>query len=112
MSRFQSFFANAARHLNAHVGEDVVYTPRGGSARTVKGLVRRTPHAPDGGPVITIDVADHATEGIEPDDTGLIGGSIAVAIRLGQTAATFVIEQPNPVEQDAGMVRIALFRTR
>ena len=95
--------------VDGSFGESVTYTPRGGSARTISVVVDRNPEVEA---VIVIEARNHATLGISPTETGFIGGTVSVPMRVGETAVDFDVEQPNPIEQDAGIVRIALNRMR
>lgn len=95
-------------------GESIVYKPKGGTARTIRALVSRQPDqtAPEAQqmrrPVIEVEVANHPTTGIDAADAGLIGGTITLAIRRGGEATAIVIQAPNPIGTDAGMVRLKL----
>jgi hypothetical protein len=94
--------------------ESVTYTPHNGTARTINALVERNADRfprqfkEARMPALMIYVSNDATTGIEPDDVSMIGGTVSVSVRKGGTAEALMIQRPNPITQDAGMVGIAL----
>lgn len=99
-------------------GEDVIYTPYGGSARTIKAIVKRNPDAqigPDGealAPLLEITVENHATRGISTATMNGHGADkVTVAVRKGETARQLGVYLPPPGGRrthDAGMISLDL----
>jgi hypothetical protein len=118
MSDATDLFADAFTDvLIGERGESVIYTPLRGTARTISAIVTRDMDAPiseiGGGnpgnsPRLVVEVRNDGTLGIVSSDTALIGGTISVAERVGQTAKALTIRPPNPFYHDAAIVRIHL----
>ena len=114
MSFEQSILADDAGGFLDIWGESIVYTPRGGSPRTITAVVDRMPRArmDNAGnvyrPSLTLAFKNHATTGILATDSACSGGTIAVAVRLGDTASTIAIPPGNPTMGDTGMVEVTL----
>jgi hypothetical protein len=89
--------AAASGGLLAHAGESVVYTPAGGVPRTILAIVTREPVAAIEGAGgvrryrYTLKVRRHATAGILPTETGLVGGTIALTSYPGGPTVTMPI---------------------
>ena len=101
-------------------GEDVVYTPSGGTPRTIKADVDRNPpagiaEAPQGGvaPVAIVEVANRQSStttdtdgvgGISSSELNCGGDTLTLARRVGQTATARPITRL--VGHDAGMLKL------
>lgn len=94
-------------------GESVVYTPDGGSDRTINAVVDRSPprplpEQPRGNPsrMIEVWVANDSTRGIAASELKLKDDTITVSDRLGKSATAHRIVQL--IEADEGMLRLKL----
>jgi len=93
--------------------ETVVYTPLGGSPRTITVNVDRQPpeRLGDEGrvyrPMMEIDVANSATTGISATELNTGGDSITIAYPKGGTVEAHRIIGAI-ITQDAGMIRLEL----
>lgn len=106
----------AAFQLDADVlqgVESISYTPSGGSPRTIKAIVDRSPAAmlTDGGvytPRVRLTVRNHATAGVLASAVNQHGADrVSVAVMLGGTAESLGVYLPPPGmqgTQDAGMI--------
>ena len=76
--------------LLADIGENIVYTPNGGSPRTIKATVRRLTsevHAITRTLIARITVLNDGTYGISSDELDLGADTITLALREGKTPA-------------------------
>ena len=87
-------------------GESIVYTPRGGSARTVNAIVvRRIPGQLDEAPSeslaedIEVHIRNHDTEGVTRVNLG--GDMVTLARRIGETPVELQVYQI--IDHDTGM---------
>ena len=113
-----SVLASDAEMFLAEWGDEIIYRPAGGTARTILAVIDRNPPAgisesPSGGigKSITIDVANRATSvdddeygGISSDEVDTGGDKVDVALRIGLTAQSRMISRV--LSQDAGMMQL------
>ena len=83
--------------------ETLTYTPRGGSARSIEGLVERpgnedTMHAAS--PALRVTVLSDDTDGIATDEVDTGGDTLSVAERVGEAAATRQITAVESQDED------------
>jgi len=96
--------------------EDIVYTPLGGVARTIKAIVVREvpdiiPNAPRGMTErLMIYVRNSATAGISSASLDVGGDTVTVSRRVGETARVFGVLLPGDGKEwhDAAMLRLQL----
>lgn len=100
MSFDADFIAEAWADLAAEFGEEIVYKPYGGLARTITAIVNRSPPTPPPGategvvPKLTVTVENHATRGILLSDYDTGGDLVELAVRAGGTAEERTIGHP------------------
>jgi hypothetical protein len=112
---------NLAPAFSNGFGEDVLYTPTGGTPRTIKAHVDRNPPehiAPDGQvltPKMRITVNNDATTGISSATVDRYGSdTITVAYRIGTAPTAFPLYQVPPgtplkmAANDAGRITFDL----
>lgn len=94
-------------------GEALSFTPKGGSARTIYGVVDRLPRQPmrvNGALTacrFRIVVRNHATAGIDPSASDTLRGTLAVPLRKGGSTVTLTIDRDNLESQSAGALTLA-----
>ena len=104
----------AAMLSTSEFAETVVYTPRGGSPRSIAAVIDRGPREiinMDGNvykPMARLTVANDAVSGIASSDTAMVGGTITYAVRPGETPRSVPIPPGNPSRQSAGLLDIIL----
>lgn len=94
-------------------GEDIVYTPSGGTGRSIRGLIEREEPAADLADLdeplrqrIVVTVLDSATEGISPASITLGEDTITLPRRVGDLAEPCAITAL--MAQDGGRVQVEL----
>lgn len=98
---FDTDFAAAFRDdLLGQFGEEIVYKPNGGLARTITAIVNRNPPAILTGaqagvtPRLTITVENHATRGIALDEYDTGKDLVEIAVRPGKDPEELTIKHP------------------
>jgi hypothetical protein len=113
MSLATTIAADGAIFVNTdEFGESVVVTPKGSMARTISVIVDREAIKPSeenpklGGPALKITARNNAILGISSSETGLIGMTIAVALRIGEAASTFTVRESSILMHDSGIIQL------
>ncbi len=92
--------------------EDIIYLPAGGGSRPIRGIVNREipegiPSAPHGNtPILTVLIANDATDGISSSELDKGGERITIDIRAGKVATNRKVTRL--LAQDAGMIKVEL----
>ena len=111
MTEFDTLFEESSTPLFDQFGESVIYTPAGGSPRTIQAIVDRGPLelvAEPGdvlAPSLEIEVLDDATEGIASSAVNTGGDTVTVSVWPGQTACVLAVVELMQ-QQDNGLLRL------
>lgn len=100
--------------LDAFDGESATWTPAGGVGRPITVIVNRFPRMKT--PFterlykhnIEVQTRNHGTTGIDPSETGFIGGTLTLPIKAGGAAVAIPVAPGNPVAHDSAWVVLAL----
>jgi len=111
-------FADDAVAILLEMGEDAIYTPKGGTPRTIKVMADRSPRATEfSQPKVVVVAGNRATSSSDDGIGGILasainfgGDTLRLAERLGGASVTYSIFRfaDSAESQDAGMVRLEL----